>query len=87
MNELKDFNEIYTVVSGIIKNITDNPDLKVDLVHTSKDIKNWDSLRHVMIINEIENHFAIQFDLMEMLDITSVGDLCNAISKKQIPAG
>ena len=87
MNELKDFNEIYTVVSGIIKNITDNPDLKVDLVHTSKDIKNWDSLRHVMIINEIENHFAIQFDLMEILDITSVGDLCNAISKKQTPAG
>jgi acyl carrier protein len=83
MNKLNDDNEIFTVVSGIIKRITGNPGLIIDLVHTANDIKNWDSLRHVMIINEIENHFTIQFDLMEMLDITSVGDLCNAISKKK----
>ena len=82
MNELKDNNEILSVVSVIIKNVTGNPDLKINLTHTADDIKNWDSLRHVMIINEIENHFAIQFDLMEMLGISSVGDLCKAISKK-----
>jgi acyl carrier protein len=83
MDKLNDYKEIFTVVSGIIKRITGNPDLLVDHISTAKDINNWDSLHHVMIIHEIENHFDIQFDLMEMLDITTVEDMCNAISRKK----
>jgi acyl carrier protein len=83
MDELNNFSEIFAVVSGIIMNITDNAGLKIEPSHTAKDVKNWDSLRHVMIINEIENHYVIQFDLMEMLDISSVGDICHAVLKKK----
>jgi acyl carrier protein len=86
MHEGKENGAIFTVVTGIIKDITGNPGLKIEPEHMAGDIRNWDSLRHVMIINEIENHFAIHFDLMEMLDISSVGDLCNAVSKKQSEA-
>jgi acyl carrier protein len=86
MDEPNNFNEIFAVVSGIIRNITDNAGLKIEPTQTAKDIKNWDSLRHVMIINEIENHYAIQFDLMEMLDISSVGDICDAVLKKKASA-
>jgi acyl carrier protein len=86
MNENKDSNEIFAVVSGIIRDVTGNSWLTIKPEHTANDIRNWDSLRHVMIINEIENHFAIQFDLMEMLDINSVGDICTAVAKKQSSA-
>jgi len=86
MNEGNEKSGIFTIVAGIIKDITGNPGLKIEPTHTAGDIRNWDSLRHVMIINEIENHFAIQFDLTEILDISSVGDICNAISRKQSKA-
>ncbi|MBN2276068.1 MAG: acyl carrier protein [Bacteroidales bacterium] len=86
MNENKDHKEIFAVVSDIIRSVTGNSGLTIKPEYTADDIKNWDSLRHVMIINEIENRYAIHFDLMEMLDITSVDDLCHAVSKKQSKA-
>jgi acyl carrier protein len=83
MKEENDNDRIFTVVAGIIRHITGNPGLKIEPAYKAGDIRNWDSLHHVMIINEIENYFNIQFDLMEMLDISSVGDICNAISRKK----
>lgn len=78
-----DYNKIFTVVAEIIKRITGNKNLKIDPFFTASDIKNWDSLRHVMIISEIENYYSIQFDLPEMLEMNSVDDLCKAIIRKQ----
>lgn len=83
MKEENDNGRIFTDVAGIIRDITGNPGLKIEQAHTAGDIRNWDSLHHAMIIGEIENHFGIQFDLMEMLDISSVGDICNAVSRKK----
>ncbi|MBN1414804.1 MAG: acyl carrier protein [Bacteroidales bacterium] len=86
MSELIHNDEILSVVSGIIKKVTGNPDITVDRMDTADDIKNWDSLRHVMIINEIEDYFSIRFDLTEMLDINNVGDICKAILNKKSKA-
>lgn len=51
--------------------------------HTqSSDIAGWGSLQHIMIISEIEETFSIKFDFLEILEMKSVGDICNAISKQ-----
>jgi acyl carrier protein len=80
---MNNHNEILHVVTDIIRNVTGNTGLVIEPNHTAHDIPNWDSLRHVMIINEIENHYAIQFELMEMLDINSVDDICKVVLNKQ----
>jgi acyl carrier protein len=77
------YNSILLDVADIIRRITGNKNLKIDPCFTANDIKNWDSLRHVMIINEIESRYAIQFDLSEMLEMNSVDDICNAVIRKQ----
>jgi acyl carrier protein len=80
----KDFNEeIFGKVAGIIIAVTGNAGITIEPGYTANDIRNWDSLRHVMIINEIENHFAIRFELMEMLEINTVADLCRAVAEKK----
>ncbi len=87
MSEHNEVEGIFAVISGIIRNITENNSLQIEPSYTARDVKNWDSLRHVMIINEIENHYNIQFDLMEMLDMSSVDDICRAVIKKKSKAG
>ena len=49
---------------------------------SSKDIIAWDSLRHVMLITEIENQFEIKFDLDEMLSMKTFGDIRQNIASK-----
>jgi acyl carrier protein len=83
MSGRNEYEEVFGVVSGIILNVTDNTGLKIEPAYAAKDIKNWDSLHHVMIINEVENYFDIQFDLVEMLDMSSVDDICHAVLKKK----
>jgi acyl carrier protein len=82
MNNLN-YHTVFLDVAEIIRRITGNKNLKIDPYLTANDIKNWDSLRHVMIINEIESHYSIQFDLSEMIEMNSVDDLCKAIIRKQ----
>ena len=49
---------------------------------SSKDILAWDSLRHVMLITEIENQFEIKFDLDEMLSMKTFGEIRQNIASK-----
>lgn len=56
------------------------PKLNEDI--SSKDIADWDSLRHVMLITEIEKEFGISFDLEDMLSMSTFGEICLNVSKK-----
>ncbi len=49
---------------------------------SSGDIRAWDSLNHIVLINKIEKSFGISFDLDEMLTMQSFGEICNAVKKK-----
>jgi acyl carrier protein len=52
--------------------------------HTTQgDIPQWDSLNHAMLIDKIEQHYALKFDLMDMISMQSVGDICDKILAKQ----
>ena len=49
---------------------------------SSGDVRSWDSLNHVVLINKIEERFGISFDLDEMLEMQSFGEICQAVQKK-----
>ncbi len=50
---------------------------------SANDIPEWDSLNHAILIDKIEKHFEIKFDLMDVLDMMNVGDICAAVLKKK----
>lgn len=74
-------NKVYKKVGEIfIRMFSNVPKLNEEI--SSKDISDWDSLRHVMLISEIEKEFGISFDLEDMLSMSTFGDICLNVSKK-----
>ena len=69
-------------IRSIARKVLNNDKLELRLEQTPGDIDGWDSLHHVMIIAEIEKQFHISFDFMELLEIKTIGDLCDAIKRK-----
>ena len=50
---------------------------------TQSDVPHWDSLHHAILIDKIEKHYLIKFDLMDMISMHSIGDICDTILAKQ----
>jgi acyl carrier protein len=46
------------------------------------DIDNWDSLRHLMLIVDLENEFQIKFNDDELVSLIDFATICQIISKK-----
>ncbi|NLU39935.1 MAG: acyl carrier protein [Bacteroidales bacterium] len=67
---------------SIVKDVLQNKNLTLNASSSSKDVEGWDSLRHVMIISEVEKEFAISIDFMEVLEIKTIGDICTSVSKQ-----
>lgn len=49
---------------------------------TAEDVDNWDSLSHMLLISDIEDHFSIKFKLRELNKLKNVGILIDIINSK-----
>ncbi len=58
----------------------DNQDISKNI--SPSDIDNWDSLRHLMLIVELENEFQIKFNDDELVSLIDFASICQTISKK-----
>ncbi|MDB4334785.1 acyl carrier protein [bacterium] len=76
-------NEIFKKVVLIIQNSLQQQDLQLTEESSSKDVQGWDSLRHMMIIADIEKVFDIKIDFMEILNMKSVGDIYNVVNQNK----
>ena len=46
-------------------------------------VSEWDSLSHLVLINEIEQHFGTKFKLKELIAMNTVGDMVDILLVKQ----
>ena len=74
--------ELLNQVNLIFQDVLENSSLQITGDTSAKDIDNWNSLNHVLLIAEIENKFNISFELDEMILFKNVGDIINAIKTK-----
>lgn len=56
--------------------------LTVTRATTAKDVADWDSLRHVLIIAGVEEAFDIRFSSAEMDGLQTVGDFVDLVERK-----
>ena len=49
---------------------------------TASEVPEWDSLKHILLITEIEKEFNITFSLDDMLNMQSFDDIFTAVTKK-----
>lgn len=50
---------------------------------TANDVDGWDSVTHMMLINEVEKKYDMKFSLMDLMSLEKVADLVKAIEKGQ----
>jgi acyl carrier protein len=74
--------EISDKLTVVFRNILNNQALVLTGELTANDVDNWDSLTHMLIINEVEKEFSIRFKLKELNKMRNVGDMIDLIQSK-----
>ncbi len=74
--------EILQVVTTIMKDVLELPDLIVTTSTSATDVDEWDSMTHIQIIASIEAKFKVRFALGELQALKNVGDMIVLLEKK-----
>lgn len=74
--------KIHTELQQVFRSVFDNNTIVITEETTAKDIDGWDSLTDMTLINDIEQHFKIEFSFNEVSSFKKVGDIINTIRKK-----
>ncbi|MEP7254687.1 MAG: acyl carrier protein [Ferruginibacter sp.] len=78
MDRVTIFEKLTTVFRKIFND--DTIVLKNEL--TARDVANWDSLSHMLMIGEVEKEFSIKFKLKELNKLDNVSSLIELIKSK-----
>lgn len=73
--------EIILQVQMLFRRVLGQADLEIQSNSSSKTVKNWDSLNHILLVVEIEKHFKIRFNTAELARFKDVGEMCERISE------
>ena len=74
--------DVLNKLTIVFKTVFDNDAIELSDELTANDIERWDSLSHMILINEIETAFQIKFKLKEINKMQKVGDMIDMILSK-----
>jgi len=77
-------NEMLSQINEIFIDTLDDDDIIVEESTQAKDVDDWDSLTHIMLVVAIEKHFKIKFTSKEIISWDNVGEMINAILEKGV---
>lgn len=72
--------EIFEKLNEIFRDVFDDEDITITEATTAKDIEDWDSLTHIMLLSAIEDEFDIKFDMKAVQGLKNVGDMAELIA-------
>ena len=74
--------EIIEKLTAVFHEVFNDNNIVLSDEMTAKDVENWDSLTHMLMITKVEEVFNIKFKLKELNKLKMVGDLINTIEMK-----
>ena len=74
--------EIFKIVSIIFQEVLDDNDIVISEDQGAKDIDEWDSLTHIMLVVETEKEFQLKFLSSEIANWNNIGEMITAIESK-----
>ena len=74
--------QIIKELEQIFKTVLEDDNLTINEGMKTSDIKGWDSLSHINIIEEIEKKFKVHFSTGEVVVIKTVNDIVDLIQSK-----
>jgi acyl carrier protein len=85
-NHAADRTAILAALTDIFRSVFEDAELELTMETTSDDLPCWDSMNHIAIVVEAEYRFDIQFQTVEIEDLTRVSDLVRLIETKRAVA-
>jgi acyl carrier protein len=70
-------------LQAVFRDVFDDDELVIDRSTTSDDIEDWDSLRHVGLVVNVEVAFGIKFTSLEVASLANVGEMLDLIERKK----
>ncbi len=74
--------EIKRIVADAIFKVLNHRNFEMHDGLTAPDVEGWDSLHHMLILNEIENAFSFKFKLKDLNKMKDMGSLVQIISER-----
>ena len=72
------------ILINLSSSIFEIPVSDIDIESSQDNIKGWDSLATIKLITELEKEFSIQFDIMEIVELTSIRKVVDILKNKGI---
>ncbi len=73
---------ITSKLQEIFRSVFEDKMLEINSETSAKNVPNWDSMNHILLITEIENQFDVSFEMDDLIEMKSVGDIVAAILRK-----
>jgi acyl carrier protein len=74
--------EILAKLTGIFRDLFDDPTIVLTPETTANDIEEWDSMNHITLVVEAEQRFGIRFQTAELEKLKDIGEFVDVISRK-----
>lgn len=74
--------EILDNVNKVFREVFDREDIEVAEQTTAADVEGWDSLRHITLIEAIEDEFDMRFKMNEVTGMKNVGEMLDIIAER-----
>lgn len=74
--------EILDRVNKVFREVFDDEDVAVTFASTAADVEGWDSLRHITLIEAVEDEFDIRFRMNEVTGMKDVGEMVDIIAER-----
>lgn len=75
-------NEIIEKLTVVFHEVFNDASIVLRDDMTAKDVENWDSLTHMLMITKVEETFGIKFKLKELNKLKQVGDIVSLVVEK-----
>lgn len=74
--------EILAKVNEVFRSVFDDESVTVGYETTAADVEGWDSLRHITLIEAIEDEFDIRFKMNEVTGMKNVEEMIDIIAER-----
>ncbi len=75
-------NNIWQNLNGVFRDVMGLSEIILEPNTSAKDIPEWDSITHVLLIVAVEKRFGVKFTAAEIQSLQNVGELVALIERK-----
>jgi acyl carrier protein len=74
--------EIHKRLTGVFRDIFDDPSLEITDKTTADEVADWDSITHINLITAVEREFKVSFNTKDVKSLKNVGDFIGLIGSR-----